>query len=246
MLTELLQQYHFSEKEAKVYLAGLQLWSAPGSTIARYSWEKRVTVYAILKELIKRGIFTSVVRDDISYFSPISPEMLVSIYENKYKTIKEKLPELMAIANKIGDQPKVQFFEGLDWLKKMYDDQLTSKTEIKAFMGDHQINEKFWKYLEEIFIPNRVKHKILAKVILSDSPENRIYDKKSKKDLYKESCILENPIFNIPDEMLMYDGKVAIALYTDHDMCGLIIHSEKFYEMMSSIFALLWEKRKVW
>jgi sugar-specific transcriptional regulator TrmB len=37
MLTELLQQYNFSEREAKVYLTTLSLGSAPGSTIARYA-----------------------------------------------------------------------------------------------------------------------------------------------------------------------------------------------------------------
>jgi sugar-specific transcriptional regulator TrmB len=88
MLTDLLQHYDFTEREAKVYLAGLSLGSAPWSTIARHAGEKRVTVYAILKELIKRGIFTSVVRDEITYFSPISPELLVKHYEDKYLTLK--------------------------------------------------------------------------------------------------------------------------------------------------------------
>ena len=52
-LTQSLQQYGFSEKEAKVYLASLELGTAPGSTIARHAGEKRVTVYAILKEFVK-------------------------------------------------------------------------------------------------------------------------------------------------------------------------------------------------
>ena len=111
MLTDLLQHYDFTEREAKVYLAGLSLGSAPGSTIARHAGEKRVTVYAILKELIKRGIFTSVIRDEITYFSPISPEQLAYIYEEKYRTLKERLPELTAMADKLGNLPKVQFFE---------------------------------------------------------------------------------------------------------------------------------------
>jgi hypothetical protein len=89
-----------------------------------------------------------------------------------------------------------------------------------------------------------VKNKVVAKVILSDSTENRAYHKKSNKTFLKESCIIDNPIFNIPDEVLMYDNKVAIALYTDHDMCGLIIHSERFFLTMQSIFDLLWEMKK--
>ena len=89
-----------------------------------------------------------------------------------------------------------------------------------------------------------MKNKVFAKVILSDSPENRVYDKKSNKARYKESFVIQDPIFDISNEMLMYDNKVAIALYTDHDMCGLIIHSEMLCRMMSSIFDLLWKTRE--
>ncbi|MDR2541028.1 MAG: hypothetical protein LBD11_04540 [Candidatus Peribacteria bacterium] len=121
MLTQLLQYYDFTEREAKVYLAGLSLGSAPGSTIARHAGEKRVTVYAILKELLKRGIFTSIVRDDVTYFAPISPEQLVRNYEDKCQRLKEKLPELMAMTEKMGNKPKVEFYEGLGGLKQVFD-----------------------------------------------------------------------------------------------------------------------------
>jgi hypothetical protein len=33
----------------------------------------------------------------VTYFSAVSPEMLVKIQEQKYQKIKEKLPEFMAI-----------------------------------------------------------------------------------------------------------------------------------------------------
>ncbi|MDR3169460.1 MAG: hypothetical protein LBU27_07030 [Candidatus Peribacteria bacterium] len=52
MLIELLQQYHFTEKETKVYLTSLKLGKAPASSLARKSGIKRVTVYALLKGLI--------------------------------------------------------------------------------------------------------------------------------------------------------------------------------------------------
>ena len=79
-----------------------------------------MTVYAILKELIKRGIFTSVIRDEITYFSPISPEQLTYIYEEKYKTLKERLPELTAIMETIGNKPKVEFYEGIEGVEHVY------------------------------------------------------------------------------------------------------------------------------
>ena len=51
-----LQNYGFSEKEAKVYLTTLELGSSPASSIARRSEINRATVYTLLEELKKRGM----------------------------------------------------------------------------------------------------------------------------------------------------------------------------------------------
>ncbi|MEI6425904.1 MAG: helix-turn-helix domain-containing protein [Candidatus Absconditabacteria bacterium] len=236
-----LQNYGFSEKEAKVYLTALELGSSPASTIARRSEIKRVTVYTILEDLKKKGVSSDTNKGDVKYYSVISPDTLLRQLEQKYESFKAKVPELLALADTFGNKPKIQFFEGFEGMKKMYDDQLSSKTDLKAFMGRHELNEKLSEYLMHIFIPNRVKNKVLAKVILSNSPENKSYHKKSDKLLLKESILIEDTIFNIPDELLIYDNKVAIALYTDHDMCGIIIHSDKFFLTMQSIFDLIWK-----
>jgi sugar-specific transcriptional regulator TrmB len=54
MLTNTLQHLGYSEKEAKVYLALLELGTSPASTIARFIGENRVTVYSTLKILTKK------------------------------------------------------------------------------------------------------------------------------------------------------------------------------------------------
>jgi hypothetical protein len=38
-----------------------------------------------------------VVRENVTYFSAVSPEILVKIQEQKYEKIKEKLPEFMSL-----------------------------------------------------------------------------------------------------------------------------------------------------
>lgn len=109
-----LQQYGLSEKEAKVYLTTLQLGSAPGSSIARNAKENRATVYTILKELQKRGIVNELKKGNMNYFSVISPDLLLRELEDKYNTFKEKIPEFLALAEKFGNKPRVQFFEGIE------------------------------------------------------------------------------------------------------------------------------------
>lgn len=95
-----LQNYGFSEKEAKVYLTVLELGTSIASTIARRSEIKRVTVYTILDDLKKKGIANETTKDDIKYYSVISPDILLKQLEQKYESFKEKVPELLSLANK--------------------------------------------------------------------------------------------------------------------------------------------------
>lgn len=238
-MIDILQQYGFTEREAKVYLAGLELWSAPASTIARVAGEKRATVYSIIKELIKKWYMSELIRNDMSFFSVISPDILHAQLEAKYKAFEQKLPEFMAIANKFGNKPKVQFFEGAEWLKTMYNDLLTSTADIQAFLGTDCTDKELLDYLYQAFLPRRIANKIHAEVLLPNTAENKKYAGIDKKT-YKQSRIIKDSLFSMNGEINIYwPNKVAIVLFDSEEMSWLIIHSEKFYTSMKSIFRVL-------
>jgi sugar-specific transcriptional regulator TrmB len=54
MLKQILLDYGFTDKEADIYLTCLELGNAPVSSIARLLKDNRVTVYSILKNLVKK------------------------------------------------------------------------------------------------------------------------------------------------------------------------------------------------
>ena len=234
-----LQQYGLSEKEAKVYLTTLQLASAPASSIARNAKENRATVYTVLKELQKRWIVNEIKKGSTTYFSVISPELLLRELEDKYTSFKEKIPEFMVLAEKFGSKPKVQFFEGIEGVKKMYEDLLSSEIEISSFLGIEYTDKELLHYLYRDFLPRRIKNDIHAKVILSDTGENKRYagiDKKAKK----ESIVISDSLFNIEWGIDLYGpNKVNIVLFSDSEMSGLTISSEKLYQTLKSIFDLV-------
>lgn len=177
------------------------------------------------------------------YFSVVSPDLLLKEMEDNYSAFKEKIPELMALADKFGNKPKVQFFEGIEGVKKMYEDLLNSQTDILSFLGIEQTNKELLTYLYKDFLVRRIKNGIHAKVILPDSGENKRYagiDKKAKK----ESKVISDPDFSIEGEINLYGpNKVSIALFHDNEMSGLILQSEKLYNTMKSIFNLVWRKK---
>jgi sugar-specific transcriptional regulator TrmB len=99
-LIEMLTKHHFSEKEAKVYLACLQLKIANISTIARFTQEKRSTTYSVVKELQKKGILNEIDKNKIASYSAVPPEALIKTLESQIESFKELLPFFVAITEK--------------------------------------------------------------------------------------------------------------------------------------------------
>lgn len=242
MLIDTLQQYGFSEKEAKVYLASLSLGTAPWSTIARHANENRLTVYSILKSLVEDGIFSLHEKWWIKYFSPISPELLLRNLEDKYNNLKNKIPELMALMDKVGNKPKVQFFEWLEGMKNMYDDMLTYPWyEIYSFLGTKVLDNQFKDYLDNIFVPKRVEKNIEAKVICDVTEQNNEY-KQTHKEALLEVKFVENSSFFLSSWIDIYgEDKILLSSFSHDEMSGIIITSKQLHNTFKSIFSLVWE-----
>jgi sugar-specific transcriptional regulator TrmB len=109
-----LQNYGLSEKEARIYLTTLELGTSIASTIARRAELNRATTYTLLEDLKRDGIVNETTKEGVKYYSVISPDILLKQLEQKYESFKEKVPELLAMAEKFGNRIKVQFFEGVE------------------------------------------------------------------------------------------------------------------------------------
>ncbi|GHV22170.1 hypothetical protein FACS189428_3820 [Clostridia bacterium] len=147
MLTDLLQHYDFSEKEAKVYLTSLEFGKSPASSLARKSGIKRVTTYALLKEMEKKGFIIHEEVAGIIYFSAVHPETLLRHFQEQSQQFEQALPELLALANSFSDT------KGEIKLETHRRDPLHSQGLQEKFP---QMYQDFWKGNEHIFSGNSV------------------------------------------------------------------------------------------
>lgn len=245
-LISTLQSYGFSDKEAKVYLVALELGSSQASTIARNTWIKRVTVYTILKDLKIKWAITEQQKDWVAVFSATNPSVLMKSLESKYEDFKSKLPDFLAIAEKYdNNKPKVQFFEWIEWVKKMYHELLWSKDHIiRSFLGTHEVSQTLKNYLNKSFVPLRVSHKIKAKVILCQSPTNKEYHQENKKNLI-ETIFIDHALFHLPCWIDIHGwNKVSFVMFNDQEMSWIIVTSQKLHDTLASIFDFIWETNK--
>ncbi len=239
-----LQNYGLSEKEARVYLTVLELGTSIASTIARRAELNRVTTYTLLEDLKRDGIVNETTKEGVKYYSVISPDILLKQLEQKYESFKQKVPELLAMAEKFGNKIKVQFFEWLEGIVKMYDDMLSSTHEpIHSFLGLEDMQPTLKKRLFEWFLPQRIKLKIPAKVIVSNQEANVDYKKLDKK-AFKETHIIKTPLFSLRGEINIYwENRVSIAMFNDKEMSWIIIHSTSMHDSLKSIFNFIWKSK---
>jgi len=235
-----LENYGFSDKEAKVYLTCLELWSSIASTIARRAEINRWTTYSILEDFKRKWIASENLRDELKYFSVLNPEILFKREEEKYEKMKSTLPDLLAITQKFGSRPKTQFFEWFEWLKKIFEEVLAAWDKMTSpylsFVWTNKMDPRVEKYIYNEFIPQREKIKTKTKAIMSRNQSQYLdYHKKSYNTL-----IVDKPLFELWNEIVVYwKNRVAILMYDTQEMSWLTIESQTLHDGLTSLFNLI-------
>lgn len=248
MLTNILEQQGFSPLEARVYLATLELGQSPASQIARKLQENRVTVYSTLQNMIKKNQILTVTKNKVVNYSAISPKTLLKSAQEKVDLICEKMPEFLALSTSFNDKPSVQFYDGLEGLKIVYEDTLNYPwTTLKAFLWYTTLDKWLKRYLDYVYLPARIKRKISANVLMPiDTKEVQDYAPMNKKDFaskYTELRFVSDPIFQLSNEINLYgEDKIALMMFGEQEMMGLIIKSKLLYTTLVSLFDLTWKR----
>lgn len=235
-----LEEYGFTQKEANVYVAMLQLGHANVGDIAKIAKIKRPTAYIILDELMRKGFVDLLPKDNKTYYIAKSPEILLKILSRKEKLAESFIPQLMAVFNDTKEKPRVQYYEGEDAVKKAFDDSIKDGKKVFAFFGAEDI-PNIWenKYVNEYQI-NRVKHKIPARVIVSSGPRALEY-KRTGRLVMRETKIIDAKKFPFKAEVLIYGNKIAVISYDKAYGFSLIIQNDQFSATMKSVFDFMWE-----
>ncbi len=249
MYENVLKNLGWSPEEIEVYATLLSLGTQPASIIAHQLKRKRTTVRVYLEQLVKKGFVRFTWRGKTQYFTAKKPdESLESLQSNKIQTMKKWdenirafssiLPELTSIARHDINLPKVTYYEGIHELKRMYIDSLTSKTEILCLSSVEDLWDLFGKAYDQWYVTKRMKRHIPVRYLAKDTVLERHEAKKDKKYL-RQSRHLPADVFDISNEINIYDGKVSI-ITLKNEKIGILIQSQEIYHSMKAMFEALW------
>jgi len=237
----------FSKREAKVYLALLELGSSTATEIARKAAINRTTSYDILESLTSEGLVHLIGETKIQKYAAESPERVIKALEGKIRKTEDQLkmarmllPQLLSIYS-TKEKPKVKYFEGIEGMKEAFEDTLTAEKEILAFAVGEDMNKALGeKYFKDYFKKRTLKN-ISVRVIAPDTPESRAVAANDAKEL-RTSLLVPADKFYFSIEMNVYNNKIMVASWKEK--FAIIIESEEIASAQKKIFELAWEGAK--
>lgn len=250
MYENVLKNLGWSSEEIDVYTALLRLGTQPASIVANHLEKKRTTIRVYLEHLAKEGFVRFHWKGKTQYFTAEKPEeALETLRHNKTKVVDRwdqhirafsaVLPELTSIARQDLNIPKITYYEGIHDLKRMYVDSLTSTTEILCLSSVEDLWDLFGKEYDKWYVKKRIKNNISLRYLAKDTSFELIEAKKDKKYL-RQSRHLPAKLFDISNEINIYDGKVSI-ITLKNEKIGVLIQSKEIYHSMKVMFEALWK-----
>jgi predicted transcriptional regulator len=245
-LIQELKKLNLTEKEARVYLALLELGPSTPYKIAKRSRLKRPTAYVIAEELVEKGLIVQMTGEKKKQYIARSPESYIEDVEARVADAKKVLPELMALQRKQSDKPNILYFEGIEGLKQAYDYKLKDfkGKEIVGFFAranelDREINEKVFFPWNEAKLENNIS----VRGYTVDDPKLAPYKKFfGTGQGMTNAKFLPEALYSSDCSVEIFDWAVRIVIMRSKQ--AIIVESSELALAMKQIFELLWTKTK--
>lgn len=241
-LLEPLKNLGLSEKEAKIYLALLQLGPATPYQIANKAGIKRPTSYVITEELVEKGLIVHVPGEDKKRYIARTPDAFIEEQGEKLRAARAILPELRSFQKGTVEKPSIMYYEGADGMRQAYD---YKKRELhgKEIVGFFASPEDASPEVTKVFLEwNEYKEKYGPKVrgLTVDNSNLKDYAKYLEPDKGSiEAKFLPPELYSAKVSIESCDKKfVRICLIESAQT--LIIESPKFAVALGETFELLW------
>lgn len=247
MIINELIRFGFSDKEARVYLALLEVELATVNEIAKRARINRSSTYVVLESLQKRGLVSVSIGSRVKKYVAASPEELFRLIEreadekNKAKSDFTKiLPELKSAYVGSKQRPVVRIFEGRENMLTQMQESLRLKEKIlRVYASARAPHEFYLKHLPKYFAAKRDAG-IKTRGIHPDEPSSHEMAKHQPKS--DESVFIPPASHKFESDLVIYDSTVA---YISHrGEYAITIENQEIADAMKSAFDLAFEGAK--
>ncbi|MBI4450673.1 hypothetical protein HY642_01745 [Candidatus Woesearchaeota archaeon] len=220
-----LEKLNFSMNESKVYLALLRLGPSFAGRIAAEATLDRSSAYNALKQLIHRGIVSTVYEKKRAIFVAADPKKILDYYKEKEEIATTVIPRLREQFKATKEEKRVTLFQGFKGLKTVLQDILDSlsrNSELLMLGSDDLFLERM-PYYAPIF-------------------KKRLQEKGAKLKLIGATAGIGRraiPSTQSPANILIYDKKAAILLWEKPE--AILIEQPRVSQALQGYFDFMWK-----
>lgn len=238
-IQETLVKFGLEEKEAKVYLASLELGPAGVAIIAKKAEIKRPTAYLVLDTLIEKGFVTKSSKAGKVVFTAEKPESLMRHLKAREQALQEAMPMLKAVMQVSKKRPKVSIYEGKEGIRQVYQ-EIFQSNEIWWFGSIKDINKYFSEAAAGMVKASKNKN-IKVRDLITDTPDGRVYAGEAASDHYELRFMPKGMSVSI--DCAIFGTKVAILSVVE-DFFVVVIESPEVAASFRSFHELAWQSAK--
>lgn len=250
MLEKILEKLGLSEKEAKVYLATLELGQDSVQNIAKKADVNRPTAYFIMERLMELGLISTLEHGKKTFFVAESPKELENLLnrekqeiENRRSELKESMNQLLAIYNAREDKPVVRYFEGREGLTALdkYGEEKVKKGSEVFYVLPVDIVQKFFPERRKEALSDRVKNKVKSRVIYTYTDKSSIKSYEEDAKELRTAKYLPREKFPFDVIFVIYPSNIIKLMYlSEANPYGVAIESGEFAKNLRLFFELAW------
>ncbi len=236
-----LETLGLNGRQAKIYLALLQLGSASAIEIAKATGFKHPTVYDVLEVLKSRRLVSESLSAGRKLFVAEDPRALKLVEEERTSTIEALLPDLQALYQGGTRRPRIRIFEGPE-SAALVDEQLLNVKSGEYFyfgsvreMFQLQSREKLEEYYRK-----RLERGIWSYAIRVRGAEDTFDYMQSGDRHLRKVRYLPRPILEDVAGLYLFDGQVAV-LSALKENYALIIQSRELFTLLKTVWLCIWE-----
>ncbi|MFH1047265.1 MAG: helix-turn-helix domain-containing protein [Patescibacteria group bacterium] len=238
-----LQEIGFSDKEARIYLAGLELGATSAQELSQKSGVNRATTYVMIESLAERGLMSSVTKGKKRLFIAEGPNAVSRLIENEKNDIEKRQKKIDTILidlinlsqSSAGVRPNVTFFEGEKGIESLRQSIIESGVD---YVEEFSPIDDAYKYFPPVQNDYRDRFRQKVKHI------KLIYSSKKGPFLAAE----ENNVSRrfIPSDKYPFTGDIAIygsrvnIIYYGVKLMGVLIEHEGISNAFHQLFSLAW------
>ena len=243
--TTILRKAGLTESQAKGYLALIEHGTLSPVDLAEKTGESRTNGYMICEKLEKLGLATK--KDESkSLYSPESPAKLKQLLITRQKELKSAdsalsgiMPDLLSTFRLTIDKPGVLYLDGIDSLKRVYDDIIMTGDTLRIFPSVHDRDDPEIASMIDKQITRQRKAGIKTETLLRHETYGQI--SVSNDDLFEARPA---PFVALDAQIMIYGDNVAISTFRNGIVTS-IVTSPPVAETFRQLFYGYWNHPQV-